>query len=121
MQIRQTNEREIVHWETRTTETERLALEFAMCVDVLDKLVRLWEINSSEDRRGLAQNLFESIVYDLDTQRIVDFRLKPWADQFLVVRASLYPDDMGAETENPRSLEVGKAMPPRWLEPLFWP
>src|SRR5690606_29060567 len=33
---------------------------------------------------------FDEIVYDLDTQQIVDFRLKPWADQFIILRAALY-------------------------------
>ena len=89
----ETNEREIAHWQTRTTETEKIALELAMCMEALDKIVRLWEISSNEDRQGLARSLFSSIVYDLDTQRIVDFRLKPWADRFLVLRAALYEDD----------------------------
>ncbi|MCZ7554590.1 MAG: recombinase family protein [Anaerolineales bacterium] len=84
------NEREIAHWEARTTETEKLALEFAMCAEALDKLVRLWEVGEDEDRQGLVRSLFDEIVYDLDTQRIVDFRLKPWADQFVVLRAALY-------------------------------
>ena len=122
LQIRETNEREIVHWETRTTETERLAIELAMCVEAVDKLARLWEISEPEDQQGLAQNLFESIVYDLDEQRIVDFRLKPWADQFLVVRASLSTLEEGAEAENPPSLGVGKDMPPRGPDSkhLWW-
>jgi hypothetical protein len=40
----------------------------------------------------LTRMLVEYIVYDLDTQRITDFRLKPWVDRFLVLRASLYDD-----------------------------
>ena len=35
------NEREIAHWEARTTETEQIALELAMCVDVVSKMSRL--------------------------------------------------------------------------------
>jgi hypothetical protein len=89
------NEREIAHWQTRTTETEKIALELAMCMEALDKIVRLWEISSNEDRQGLARSLFSYIVYDLDTQRIVDFRLKPWADRFLILRAALYEDEPG--------------------------
>jgi hypothetical protein len=65
---------------------------------------------------GLAQNLFEYIVYDLDLQRITDFRLKPWADRFLTLRARLYnvedggdeenpPSNQGEETQNPPSIE----------------
>src|SRR5690606_22261549 len=38
------------------------------------------------------RSLFEYVVYDLDKQRIVDFRLKGWADRFLVLRTALYDD-----------------------------
>ncbi len=41
----------------------------------------------------MARVLFENVTYDPDKQQIVDFRLKPWADQYLVLRASLYGDD----------------------------
>ena len=44
----------------------------------------------AEDRQGIARSLFSYIVFDLDSRRIVDFRLKPWADRFLVLRAAMY-------------------------------
>jgi hypothetical protein len=87
------NEREIAHWEARTTETEKAALELAMCMEVVDKLARVWAMSSDEDRQGMARTLFEYVVYDLDTHRIADFRLKSWADRFLALRASLYDND----------------------------
>lgn len=87
------NEREITFWQTRTTETEKLALELAICAEALDKLSRLWDISDDEDRQGLVRSLFTEVVYDLDTQRIVDFKLKPWADRFVILRAALYEDD----------------------------
>jgi hypothetical protein len=59
-------------------------------VDAVTKISVLWESSTDEHRRGLAQTLFEEIVYDLDTQRIVSFQLKAWADQFIVLRGSLY-------------------------------
>jgi hypothetical protein len=86
------NEREIGHWESYTTEAQQLAVELALCVDMVEKIVRLWEISSDEDKQGMARNLFTSIIYDLDQQRIVDFQLKPWADRFLILRGALYPD-----------------------------
>ena len=48
--------------------------------------------------------LFEEIVYDLDLQQIVDFRLKSWAERFLVVRGM----QLGGE---------GTALPPAGIEP----
>ncbi len=86
------NEREIAHWEARTTETQKLALELAMCMSAVDRLARLWDMSDAEDRQGLVRSLFTHITYDLDTQRIVDFRLKPWADRYLILRSALYDD-----------------------------
>jgi DNA invertase Pin-like site-specific DNA recombinase len=94
----ETNQREIAHWEARTTETEKIALELAMCIEAVEKIARLWDISSEENRQGLARSLFTSITYDLDTQRIVDFRLKAWAERFLILRAALYEnDDIGGD------------------------
>jgi hypothetical protein len=53
----------------------------------------LWDMGEPEDRQGMAHTLFTHVVYNLDTRRIEDFQLKPWADRFLVLRASLYGDD----------------------------
>ncbi len=87
------NEREIAHWQARTTETQQIALELGMCIEALDKLARLWDTANEEDRKGLAHNLFEEVVVDLDTRRIVSFKLKPWADRFLVLRMALYEEE----------------------------
>ncbi|MHB8627759.1 MAG: hypothetical protein ACYDBJ_22120 [Aggregatilineales bacterium] len=69
------NEREVIHWEARTTETQKVALELALCMSAIDKLARLWDASTAEDKQGLVRSLFTQINYDLDTQRIVDFRL----------------------------------------------
>ena len=86
------NEREIAHWETRTTEIEKAGLELAMCLDAVEKLAALWDVGDDEDRQGMARSLFSYVIYNLDTRRIVDFRLKPWADRFLVLRSAIYED-----------------------------
>jgi hypothetical protein len=78
-----------------------LAVEFALCMGEVDKLAKLWRTVSDEDKQGLARSLFEHIVFDLDTRQIVDFRLKPWADRWLVPRAALY-DETGTE-QKPKS------------------
>lgn len=96
LRIRETNEREIAHWEARTAETETLAAELALCMEVVDKIHRLWETDTDEDRQGMDRSLFTYITYDLDTRRIVDFRLKPWADRWIAFRSALYVEDIGA-------------------------
>lgn len=88
------NEREMAYWQARTTETEKAALELGMCLEAVDTIARLWNIQDDEDRQGMVRNLFSYIVYDLDTQRITDFRLKAWADRFLVLRAALYEEQV---------------------------
>ena len=118
LRIVETNEREIVHWESHTLEGQKLAYELALCWDAIDRLLRKWADSEPEDRRGLAQSLFDYIVHDLDARRIVDFRLKPWADKYLTLFAGLYQVE---GNENPPRQEVGTAVPPRGLEPLFQP
>jgi len=90
---KEANEREIVHWEAQTAETEKIALELVLCLEAINRINELWEISDDEDKQGMARNLFSSITYNLDTQRIVDFRLKPWADRFVTLRTALYEDE----------------------------
>jgi len=91
--------RNIASWQARTNDSEKLAMELTMCIHAVETLTRLWEVSDDEDKQGMARHLFEAIVYDLDQQEIVDFRLKPWADQFLVLRAALYAEEQKGELE----------------------
>jgi hypothetical protein len=84
---------ELAYWEAYTTEKEEVALQLSLCLDAIDKVARLWDIAEAEERRTMAHNLFEYIVYNLDKQRIVDFRLKPWANRFLVLRAAVAAEE----------------------------
>lgn len=89
------NEREIAHWQARTTETERKALELSMCIEAVNRMSRTWDTADDEDKQGMAQHLFSEVVFNLDTRRIVSFKLKPWADDFLMVRMEAYYDEFG--------------------------
>jgi hypothetical protein len=82
-------EREIAHWETRTTDTQKAAIELRMCMEVLNMIATLWDESADEDRQQLARMIFEEIVYDFDQQRIVHFTLKPWGERFLDLRIAL--------------------------------
>jgi len=94
---REKYEQEKAHWEARTSESEKLALELTLCVEAVHRLSSLWEVSTDEDRQGMARNLFNYVIFDLDTHRIVDFRLKPWADRFVTLRAALYEEVKGLE------------------------
>jgi hypothetical protein len=39
LRVKESNEREIAHWEMRTTETTKLALELAVCFEAIDQLL----------------------------------------------------------------------------------
>lgn len=82
-------ERDIRTWETRTTDTQKVAVELRMCMEMLHMMASLWDESSDEDRQQLARMIFEEIIYDLDRQRIVHFTLKPWAERFLDLRIAL--------------------------------
>lgn len=106
------NEREIAHWEARTTETQQIASELAFCIEAVAMLERLWDVADDEDKRGMAHNLFEEIVVDLDTRRIVGFKLKPWADRFLVLRMALYEDEYPELADELREEMAENEIPP---------
>lgn len=89
-------------------------------------MVKIWETGSDEDKQGLVRSLFTEIVYDLDSRRIVDFKMKPWAERYLMLRASLYEDTENGvmEPKNetaPAFKGMEQDVPPRGFEPLFWP
>ena len=97
LQRKEQAEREIAHWEARTTETQKIVLELKACMAAVQSVANAWNNGSDEDKRGLAQNLFEYLIYDLDSRRIVDFQLKAWADRYVVLRAALYQSEAGNE------------------------
>ena len=119
---KEANEREIAHWEARSADSEQVALELALCVEALERINQLWDISDDEDRQGMARNLFSYIVYDLDTQRITDFRLKPWADRFVILRHALYAGEStgGGEGDSFVSRQ-GKGVTPTGTEHIFAP
>lgn len=94
------HERQIAYWEAQTTDKKRIALELTTTMEMVNRLKKFWDITEGEDRRLLAHSLFDEIVYDLDEQRIVDFKIKSWAEPFLILRAALYHDLMGEEMKN---------------------
>ncbi len=117
------HEREIVYWESRTTETEKVAFELAKCVEAVNEIDQLWDTAEPETKRKLARNLFEYLIYDLDTRRIVGWELKPWAQRFVTLRTALYDDVLEViGNQKPLTLqEQGNHMPPRRFELLFQP
>jgi hypothetical protein len=86
------NEREIAYWNSRTTDAEKVAFELATCIEAVNDIVQNWETAEPETRQKLVRNLFECVFYNLDTRRIEDFKLKPWAERYVTLRIGLYED-----------------------------
>lgn len=75
-----------------------------------------WVLASNSDRQAFAHSLFEEIVYDLDTRRIVSFKTKPWAGSFLQLRvalAEMYGENPASSTSEPQYTQL----PPEGIEP----
>lgn len=114
------NDRELAYWEAYTTGHEETMLELTKCLDAIERVANLWDMAQPKDRQLMARNLFDFLVYDFDKQRIVDFRLKPWADRFLVLRVALY-DDNTPENKKASPQVVKRNLPHTGLEPVFSP
>ncbi len=56
-------------------------------------LVDNWTQANDETRRSLAHRLFEYLIYDLDARKIVDFKLKPWAELLMQLKITLNGDE----------------------------
>ena len=77
------NKHDIARWESYTSESQKIASETVVSAEALNKITRSWGSSSDEDRYHMAHQLFEYLVYDLDEQRFVDFRLKDWAQKLI--------------------------------------
>jgi DNA invertase Pin-like site-specific DNA recombinase len=87
---------ELQQWEQTNTEAAQIAVELMQCVEALNRIHVNWEVADNEEKQEMVRWLFESVIYNLDTQQITDFQLKPWAQRYLVLRSALY----GLEKEN---------------------
>ena len=115
-------ERDIDLWESQALEEKEIVVELASCIHAIDKISKLWKSGDAQDKQSMARNIVDYVVFDLDTHRIVDFRLKRWADRFITVRASLYLDDSEENKNTPSEFKgVGNHIAPTGLEPVSPP
>ena len=102
--------RDLNYWESYEVDIEEVALKLQTCIEAFQSLGKLWDKANNAERQAMVRNLFSYVVYNLETQCIVDFRLQPWADEFLVLRAALYDGGVatthsGAELQNATALQ----------------
>jgi hypothetical protein len=85
--------------ETAEHEIERLKLQIAnhdeaeIGVQVTTKMVadfvQNWKDGNLETRRALPYGVFQYLIYDLDKQQVVDFKLKPWLERVMQLKLTL--------------------------------
>ncbi|MCC7206179.1 MAG: hypothetical protein IT323_02670, partial [Anaerolineae bacterium] len=71
------------------------------------------------DKQAFARTIFSEIIFDLDTRRIVDFKMAPYAEAFLQMRVTLeeFNRQQNASAENDAgSSEEYTPLPLRILE-----
>lgn len=94
------HERQISYWDAQTNDKQKVVLELTTCMEMIKRLKQFWDITEGEDRKMLAHSLFDEIIYDLDNRHIADFRVKAWAEPFVLMRAALYEDEWGEELKD---------------------
>jgi hypothetical protein len=65
-------------------------MQMEKCAVMVESINQAWDNGTDRERYEMIHSLFDEIVVDLDTRQITNARLKVWAEEFLVVRASLY-------------------------------
>jgi DNA invertase Pin-like site-specific DNA recombinase len=94
------NERQIAYWQARRSELNQIDIDVESTLTAVSNLHRLWDIATDEDRQALVRALFDELVVDLDRQEITGFRVKPWAETYLIARASVLVQDSLHERKN---------------------
>ena len=102
------NEHEIAHWRAFTTEFQQVTLNLLLCVNAVGRLGQLWAGSSDEEKNRLARTVFEYVTFDLDKQKIVDFKLNPMFEHFLVLRAEAEVHDQKQEDEKCLKCDPGR-------------
>jgi DNA invertase Pin-like site-specific DNA recombinase len=93
------NNREIAEWEAIKDEVEETLMDMMNCISNLRELTRVWREGTDEDKQAIIRSIFVHLSYNLDTRRLEEFEIQPWAHRFLQLRADLYEDD-GTEIKN---------------------
>lgn len=82
-------EHEIARLQSQIMEQHDAEIGLRMTMEMIANLIEHWSEANHDHRRALANGLFEYLIYNLDTQRIVGFKLKPWAELLMQLRITL--------------------------------
>ncbi len=97
---------EIARLQTDIVEQREAEVALKLTTEIVANLANNWKDANGEMRRSLAHSLFDYIIYDLDTQRIVNFKLKPWVQLLMQLKITLSRD--APENEKPSNTDERK-------------
>jgi DNA invertase Pin-like site-specific DNA recombinase/cell division septum initiation protein DivIVA len=103
-------EHQIMILQSQLSENYEVQMMLELTAGQLSDAQKNWHDASSADRQAFAHNLFEEIIYDLDTRRITAFKLKPWAESFLQLRVGI-AEMYGENPANPTSEQLYTPVP----------
>ncbi len=83
------------------TDRQKIIFGLTSAMEMANRLQQFGEISEGEDRKLLAHSLFDEIIYDMDRRQIIDFKVKQWAEPFLILRAACVQRPNGRRNEKP--------------------
>lgn len=104
----ETSEHEIARLQFQIVQHTEAEVVLKLTMDMVADLVQNWNEANNEMRRSLASGLFEYLVYDLDKQQIVDFKLKPWIELLMQLKITLRNNDTDSSSPDSGSSTTGK-------------
>ncbi len=84
------NKRDLLMWQSRTSDKQKVTIELTKIQNLIGENTIAWHNSNEQDKQGLAQTIFDHIVYDLDKKQIVGCKLKGWAERYMTLRGMLY-------------------------------
>jgi len=104
-------EHTIARLQAQIAQHHETEMALKLTTDMVTNLIDNWNRAGTEMRRALAGSVFSYLVFDLDTQRITDFKLKPWAELLLQLKVTL--DEGGDEKNEPSDPDGNQRVLPR--------
>lgn len=92
-------ERDLSHYEIMTSDTEKQAIALTRTMQAFQQLRQVLQESDATEVQRYVHELFDKIIFDLDKQRIVGFRLQAWADSYLVCNTALLAKKWGVDAE----------------------
>jgi hypothetical protein len=102
-------EHQIAMLEAKLSEETEIRTMLEITANRLANMQTNWYAATTADKQAFIHSLFSEIIYDLDTRRIVGFKMKPWAESFLQLRVGLeefYQQQTGENGSEPLYIAV---------------